>query len=119
MKKVPENHNSQMTRREMLIATALAIPAMALEGCADPGQVLPRNVIVFMTDQERATQHFPLDWEAQNLPGMTRLKQNGLTFNKAYTCAAMCSPARTTLMTGYFPAQHGVKYTLGKLCTGA
>lgn len=112
MKKVPENHNSQMTRREMLIATALAIPAMALEGCADPGQVLPRNVIVFMTDQERATQHFPLDWEAQNLPGMTRLKQNGLTFNKAYTCAAMCSPARTTLMTGYFPAQHGVKYTL-------
>jgi|ERR1022692_907517 arylsulfatase A-like enzyme len=24
----------------------------------------------------------------------------------------MCSPARTTLMTGYFPAQHGVKYTL-------
>ena len=24
----------------------------------------------------------------------------------------MCSPARSTLMTGYFPAQHGVKYTL-------
>src|SRR5260221_14476429 len=24
----------------------------------------------------------------------------------------MCSPARSTLMSGYFPAQHGVKYTL-------
>ena len=24
----------------------------------------------------------------------------------------MCSPARSTWMTGYFPAQHGVKYTL-------
>ena len=24
----------------------------------------------------------------------------------------MCSPSRSTLMTGYFPAQHGVKYTL-------
>ena len=24
----------------------------------------------------------------------------------------MCSPSRSSLMTGYFPAQHGVKYTL-------
>ncbi|GAB4152864.1 MAG: hypothetical protein Fur0021_18010 [Candidatus Promineifilaceae bacterium] len=73
---------------------------------------LRKNVILFITDQERATQHFPPDWERENLPGLTRLKQNGLTFENAFTNACMCSPARVTCMTGYFPAQHGVKYTL-------
>ena len=43
---------------------------------------------------------------------MRRLQQHGLTFERAFTNACMCSPARSTLMSGYFPAQHGVKYTL-------
>ena len=70
------------------------------------------NVILFLTDQERAIQHFPPTGCAQNLPGMRRLQRHGLSFERAFTNACMCSPARSTLMTGYFPAQHGVKYTL-------
>lgn len=70
------------------------------------------NVILFMTDQQRKTQHFPAGWEKRNLPGLTRLKRHGLSFENAFTNACMCSPARSTWMTGYFPAQHGVKYTL-------
>ena len=70
------------------------------------------NVLLFITDQQRATMHFPNGWEAQNLPGMTRLKNNGLSFSRAFCSSCMCSPSRATLFTGYFPAQHGVKYTL-------
>jgi choline-sulfatase len=70
------------------------------------------NVILFITDQDRAIQHFPRGWTKKNLPGLTRLQSQGLTFDNAFTNACMCSPARATLMTGYFPAQHGVKYTL-------
>jgi hypothetical protein len=51
-----------------------------------------------MTDQERRIQHFPRDWANQNLPGLTRLMQNGLTFENAFTNACMCSPARSTFM---------------------
>ena len=43
---------------------------------------------------------------------MTRLQEHGMLFENAFTNACMCSPARSTLMSGYFPAQHGVKYTL-------
>lgn len=74
--------------------------------------IAPKNLIIFLSDQERAIQHFPPDWEARNLPGITRLKKNGITFEYACANACMCSPSRSTLMTGYFPAQHGVKYTL-------
>jgi len=70
------------------------------------------NVLVFLTDQQRAIQHFPPGWANRNMPGLTRLQQHGLTFENAFTNACMCSPARSTFMSGYFPAQHGVKYTL-------
>jgi arylsulfatase A-like enzyme len=102
----------RITRRELLKYAAVAGPFLHA-GLKATSQSLPvRNVIVFLTDQERAIQHFPDGWESQNLPGLTRLKQNGLSFESAFTNACMCSPARSTLMSGYFPAQHGVKYTL-------
>jgi len=70
------------------------------------------NVVLFVTDQDRAIQHFPPGWAERNLPGLTRLQRHGVTFENAFTNSCMCSPARATMMTGYFPAQHGVKYTL-------
>jgi choline-sulfatase len=78
-----------------------------------PRSMAGMNVVnVFITDQDRAIQHFPRGWVKENLPGLTRLQRHGLTFSNAFTNSCMCSPARATLMTGYFPAQHGVKYTL-------
>jgi arylsulfatase A-like enzyme len=70
------------------------------------------NVVLFITDQERAIQHFPRGWAAKNLPGLKRLKRNGLVFENAFTNTCMCSPARSTLITGLLPAQHGVRHTL-------
>ncbi|HEX8395048.1 MAG TPA: sulfatase-like hydrolase/transferase [Longimicrobium sp.] len=70
------------------------------------------NVVMFITDQDRAIQHFPPDWAERNLPGLRRLQRQGVTFTHAFTNSCMCSPARATLMTGFFPAQHGVRYTL-------
>jgi arylsulfatase A-like enzyme len=103
----------------VLKTLAMSIPAVGLGtralAAAQPRnsrQILGKNVVLFITDQERAIQYFPVHWERDNLPGLTRLKRHGLSFEAAFTDACMCSPARSTLMTGYFPAQHGVKYTL-------
>src|SRR5215469_15739892 len=105
----------RITRRELLKTMAVSGPLLkagvVLKG-TQSGSLPLTNVIVFLTDQERAIQHFPEGWESQNLPGLTRLKQHGLSFENAFTNACMCSPARSTFFSGYFPAQHGVKYTL-------
>lgn len=77
-----------------------------------PPSMAGMNVVLFLTDQDRAIQHFPPGWTEKNLHGLTRLQRHGVTFNHAFTNSCMCSPARATMMTGYFPAQHGVKYTL-------
>ena len=73
------------------------------------------DIIIFITDQQRATQHFPKGWEEENLPNLTFLKRNGFSFDRAFCNTCMCSPSRATLLTGLYPAQHGVTQTLTSL----
>jgi arylsulfatase A-like enzyme len=118
-----ERQERRLTRKQLLGASAGAAGAALLAqgggveralAASKKGKrnVAGMNIILFLTDQERAIQHFPPNWLRQNLPGMRRLRRHGLSFERAFTNACMCSPARSTLMSGYFPAQHGVKYTL-------
>ncbi len=65
-----------------------------------------RNLILFITDQERAIQWFPPGWAATNLPATQQLRDTGVSFDRCCANAAMCSPSRNTLFTGLFPAQH-------------
>jgi len=118
-----ERDQGGLTRKQLLgsgasaAAAALLTQGVGVERALGAAKgkradVSGMNVILFLTDQERAIQHFPPNWLRQNLPGMRRLRRHGLSFERAFTNACMCSPARSTLMSGYFPAQHGVKYTL-------
>jgi choline-sulfatase len=118
-----ERRKAGLTRKQLLGSGATAASALLLSQgtgveralAAAKGKrrdVAGMNIILILTDQERAIQHFPRDWLRQNLPGMRRLRRHGLSFERAFTNACMCSPARSTLMSGFFPAQHGVKYTL-------
>ncbi|MGI9252308.1 MAG: sulfatase-like hydrolase/transferase [Thermomicrobiales bacterium] len=66
------------------------------------------NVVLFISDQERAIQHFPDGWMEQHLPAQTALAARGVTFNRAFCSTCQCSPSRASLLTGLFPAQHGV-----------
>ncbi len=70
------------------------------------------DIIMIITDQERATQHFPENWEKDHLKTLTFLKQNGFSFDRAFCNTCMCSPSRSTLLTGLYPAQHHVTQTL-------
>ncbi|HEX4668785.1 MAG TPA: sulfatase-like hydrolase/transferase [Solirubrobacterales bacterium] len=121
--KDPEREKGGLTRKQLLGTGATAASALLLSQGAGVeaalaaakgkrNDVAGMNIVLFLTDQERAIQHFPPNWLRQNLPGMRRLRRHGLSFERAFTNACMCSPARSTLMSGYFPAQHGVKYTL-------
>lgn len=73
------------------------------------------NIVLFISDQQRPTMHFPDGWEEENLPTMTRLKNSGLSFNRAYCASAMCTPSRSCLFTSLYPAQTGMTQTLSEL----
>lgn len=67
------------------------------------------NILLIITDQEREVMHWPAGWAEANLPSRNRLLNHGLQFTNAHCNTAACSPSRATLLTGLYPAQHGVK----------
>ena len=44
--------------------------ALAKRAAAPAGEVAGMNVLVFLTDQQRAVQHFPPGWTERNMPGL-------------------------------------------------
>ena len=67
------------------------------------------NILLIVTDQEREVMHWPDGWAEANLPARSRLLAHGLQFTRAQCNTAACSPSRATLLTGLYPAQHGVR----------
>jgi len=76
--------------------------------------VRPPNLLVLITDQQRAPRHWPDDsgWLRELMPNDSDLARTGISFRHAFCNTAMCSPSRSTLFTGLFPAEHGVELTL-------
>jgi choline-sulfatase len=110
-----------MARRTFLQGTGALLAAGVVARHAPPQEVnakssasLPSrpNIVIILTDQERQPQHWPEGWAEANLPNRQRLADQGLTFRRAFCNSAMCSPSRSTLFTGLYPAQHGVVSTL-------
>jgi arylsulfatase A-like enzyme len=65
------------------------------------------NVLLVMSDQERARDWIPAELHAR-LPNRGRLLHEGMEMRSHYTHSSPCSPSRATLLTGQYVPEHGV-----------
>src|SRR5215207_6646121 len=81
---------------------------MVLEGGSRPP-----NLILLITDQQRAPQHWPQEsgWLDELMPHDAELRRTGVSFTRAFASTAMCSPSRASFLTGNYPSGHGVTLT--------
>ncbi len=80
---------------------------------AEPGALPHRpNIVVVITDQERAPMFWPEGWAETNLPNRKRLADTGSRSTAAAAMPQCARPVRSTFFTGLYPAQHGVTATL-------
>jgi choline-sulfatase len=75
-----------ISRRRFLERSAATAGSLWLGGLATgaargaqgpPASLAGMNVVMFVTDQERALQHFPPGWSERNLPGLRQLQRHG------------------------------------------
>lgn len=66
------------------------------------------DILVVMTDQQRADTLGCLGAVHVRTPHLDRLAARGVLFPLAFTPIPICSPARASLWTGLYPHQHGV-----------
>jgi arylsulfatase A-like enzyme len=107
----------------------LCLATFAALGCNTPQQASPEpnapprpNIVLFLVDdlgwQDLAV---PLDEQPTpfnkryRTPHLQRLAREGVTFTNAYAAAPVCTPTRTSIMTGQDPARTHITYwTLNK-----
>ena len=66
------------------------------------------DVILVLTDQQRADAFGAAGAADLRTPVMDRLAREGVVFTRAFTATPQCSPSRAALMTGRYPHRTGV-----------
>ena len=101
-----------MSRRRFLSAIgsaagALILPSWACDAHAAAKGTRPNFIFVFADD---------LGWgdlgcygnRQIKTPNLDELAKEGILFTQFYVSGSVCSPSRAAIMTGHFPARHGI-----------
>jgi arylsulfatase A-like enzyme len=100
-----------MKRRDFIKTTAAGAGALAVPSllrAATDSKKRP-NIIYIFTDQQSATMMSCAGNRYLKTPAADYMAANGVRFEKAYTPNPVCVPARTSMMTGWFPDSHGIR----------
>lgn len=68
------------------------------------------NIILIITDHQA---HFDHDRDGEfeyKWPNYEAFADSGTRFERAHTIAPVCSPARSSMMTGMYPSNHGIRW---------
>ena len=70
-----------------------------------------RPNIVWLTTEDNSANWYRLyDENGATLPHIEWMAENGLVFNNAYSCAPVCSTARSTIISGCYAPRLGAQY---------
>lgn len=104
-------HTYNPNRRQVLgmMAAGTALPLVRSLPTAQATTTRP-NVLLLMTDQERADVALP---DGFTLPVRASLARRGVSFGMHHTPTAPCSPARSTIFTGLQAPANGILDNVG------
>ncbi len=85
---------------------------------SDPSTRRP-NVLVIVTDQQRADHNGYLGDDVVRTPNLDGLADRGTVFENAWVANPVCMPNRSSIMTGRMPSAHGVIFNDRSLEWGA
>ncbi len=96
-----------LTRREFLEVSAVGSLAGSLwptPGLSNEAPSRRPNVLYIMTDQQRKTTLRCYGNDQVATPALDGLAREGVLFTSCYTTQPVCSPCRSSMVTGLFPS---------------
>ncbi|MHC4430871.1 MAG: sulfatase-like hydrolase/transferase [Planctomycetota bacterium] len=99
-----------MNRRELLKKSALAASAVWFGGSARAAAEDERPNILWITSEDHGPEMGCYGDEFATTPNVDALAAKGMIFELAWSCAPVCAPARTTIITGMYPPSIGAQH---------
>jgi arylsulfatase A-like enzyme len=65
------------------------------------------NILLITTDQQHWNTIHALGNDSIKTPNLDRLVSEGISFDRAYVANPVCSPSRSSIITGEYPSRHG------------
>ncbi|HEY9560897.1 MAG TPA: sulfatase [Anseongella sp.] len=94
--------------------TTLVLASLAVTSCQKK-QPLPErpNVLFILADDLGYYDLSCMGSEYYETPHIDRIANEGVVFTNGYATCQVCSPSRASIMTGQFPARHGITDWIG------
>ena len=73
------------------------------------------NIVIINPDQLRGDYISPNGHPFIETKHVSRMAERGTNFSNAYTACPMCGPSRTSVVTGRYPSEHGVRNYVGRM----
>jgi len=103
----PDSHHTLVTvAATCLVMTTLACGSPTQQ--ADTASPLPPNIVLFLADDHGQWASGPYGNNEVETPALDSLAASGVLMANATSPSPVCSPARTSLLTGRLPSQHGI-----------
>jgi iduronate 2-sulfatase len=97
-----ENHTHMKLKPKLLLLGAIGLVTVALPaGAADAAPSKPNILFIVVDDLRPELGCYGKDYIKS--PNIDRLAKGGMVFNRAYCQQAVCSPSRSSVMTGTRP----------------
>ncbi len=93
--------------RYINIVFQLNVMMLLFSACSQP-EAEPKFNVLFIAVDDLRPQMNCYGYEQIQSPNMDKLAAQGMLFNRTYCQQAVCSPSRTSLLTGYRPESVGV-----------
>jgi arylsulfatase A-like enzyme len=105
-----------LNRRSFIKNVGFGAAGLAFSGlpqCREQSVEQP-NILLLMTDYQTGRDGPALGHDFLDMPAFDRLCREGAVFERYYSTAPICMPARYSLITGQYPHTHGEQDNQGR-----
>lgn len=95
--------------RRWMLVLMVGLAALAAAGAKRP------NIVWLVSEDNSASWLKLYNENGISMPSVERLAENGLVFNHAFSCAPVCSVARSTIISGCYAVRTGSQFHRAQL----